>query len=98
MKIPKKIHFSGFDYKVTFEKELEGGETWGRTNMRRREIVLEKDMDTQNHEQTFIHELLHIALRHTKGWQKLSDDEEEDLVKSWAMNIYGILKDNNLLK
>lgn len=29
MKIPRKIKYSGIDYKVRFEKDLEGGQTWG---------------------------------------------------------------------
>lgn len=98
MKIPKKIHFSGFDYKVRFEKDLEGGEIWGRTTAKNQEIVLEEDVHLQKQEQTFIHELMHIAFKHTNGWEKFSGDEEERMVKSWSMNIYGILKDNNLLK
>lgn len=98
MKIPKKIKFSGFTYKVRFEKDLEGGETWGRTTPRNGEIVLEKNMNICLQEQTFIHELMHVAFKHTQGWQKLSGEEEENMVKAWSMNIYGILKDNKLLK
>lgn len=98
MIIPKKIHFAGFDYKVQEVEKLDGDSNWGRTTMRDRQIFLEKDMNTQNKEETFLHEIIHIALRHSTGWEKLSNDEEEKLVKAWSMNIYGILKDNNLLK
>ena len=98
MKIPNKIHFAGFDYGVKTVEKLDGEENWGRTTMRDRKIFLEKGMDIQNQEETFLHELLHIAFRHTLGWEKLPDDMEEKMVKAWSMNIYGILKDNNLLK
>lgn len=98
MKIPKKIHFAGFDYKVSIVKDLDGGDNWGRTLQGKGTIHLEKDMSQDKQEQTFIHELMHIALRHTTGWEKLTTDEEERLVKAWSMNIYGILKDNKLLK
>lgn len=98
MKIPNNIHFAGFDYKVKQVTKLDGGENWGRTELGEMLIFLEKGVNIQKKEETFIHELLHIALRHTTGWQKLSSDDEENLVKSWSMNIYGILKDNKLLK
>lgn len=98
MKIPNKIHFAGFDYKVKLVNKLDGEENWGRTVMRDREVFIEEGMDVQNREETFIHELMHIAFRHTTGWEKLPNDEEERLVKAWSMNVYGILKDNNLLK
>lgn len=97
MRIPKKVHFAGFDYSVTFTKRLDGGDSWGKTDTHSQEIQLEKDMPKNRQEQTFIHELMHIALRHTTGWEKLTLDEEERLVKAWSMNIYGILKDNKLL-
>lgn len=47
-------------------------------------------------EETFIHELMHIAYRNIKS--DLKENEEENLVKAWSKNIYGILKDNNFLK
>jgi len=98
MKIPKKVHFAGFDYKVYIVKDLDGGDSWGRTLQGKGTIHLEKDQSRDKMEQTLIHELVHIALRHTTGWEKLTSEDEERLVKAWSMNIYGILKDNNLLK
>lgn len=97
MSIPNEIHFAGFDYTVEEVEKLDGGDNWGRTMMTDRKIYLNKDIDKQNKHETLIHELLHIALRHTMGWEKL-DDREETLTKAWSMNIYGILKDNNLLR
>ena len=98
MKIPKKIHFSGFDYSIQEVEKLDGGDNWGRTMMGDKKIFLNKNIDIQCKEETFIHELMHIALRHTMGWEQLETNQEEKLVKAWSMNIYGILKDNNLLK
>lgn len=69
----------------------------GRTTPKNQEIVIEEDMHRQRQEQTLIHELLHISFKNTTGWEKLSSDEEEKLIKAWSMNIYGILKENNLL-
>ena len=98
MKIPKNIHFCGFDYKVALTDRLDGGDSWGRTDTHALTIDIEKNMPAQKQEQTFIHELLHVAFRHTQGWEKIATEDEEKLIKAWAMNIYGILKDNKLLK
>ncbi len=96
MKIPKKIHFSGFDYEIKEVAKLDGSENWGRTQLDQGVIFLEKEMSADKKEQTFIHELLHIAYRHT--FSETDTEKEEKQVKAWSMNIYGILKDNGLLE
>lgn len=96
MKIPKKIHFSGFDYEIVEVEKLDGTESWGRTQLDQGKIFIEKNMSKDKKEETFIHELLHIAYRHTANG--LSNEDEEKLVKAWSLNMYGILKDNNLFK
>lgn len=96
MKIPKKVHYSGFDYKVVEVEKLDDNANWGRLDPSDCKIFLEKSVSQDRKEQTFVHELLHIAYRHT--FSEIDNDKEEKLVKAWSMNIYGILKDNNLLK
>ena len=96
MKIPNKIHFCGKDYIVEIVKNLDGRDNWGRTSLEEQKIYLEKDTHSQKQEETFIHELIHIAYRNIKS--NLEEKEEENLVKAWSKNIYGILKDNNLFK
>ena len=97
MKIPKKIHFSGFDYKVIEKEKLDGGENLGRAMIQEGEIYLEKNVSEQVKLETLIHELLHITYRHT-AHKQISDDQEENIIKPWSRNIYGILKDNGFLK
>lgn len=96
MKIPKKIHFAGHTYDVKEHKNLDGDSNWGRTTMHEGKIRLEKDVMQSAKEETFLHELLHIAYRHT--FSEIDNDKEEKIIKAFSRNIYGILKDNNLLK
>lgn len=96
MKIPKKIHYNGIDYPIKLVERLDGEQNWGRTGFKHPHIALEQDLNSQKREQVFIHELLHIAFDHCGlDWNR---DKEEVAVRVWANNIYGILKDNKLLK
>ena len=92
--IPKKIHFAGFDYYIEFVEHLDSGDSWARTSVNQGKIFIEKGMTLQKQYESLIHELLHISWRHTFSNFKL----EEERIKAWSMNIYGILKDNNFLK
>ena len=96
MIIPKKIHFCGHTYDVKLINDLDGGENLGRTHRDKLEIHLETNVPQSTTEETFIHELMHIAYGST--FSELKGDDEENRVKAWAKNIYGILKDNDLLK
>lgn len=96
MKIPKNIHWNGQDFAVKYAKELDGGDSWGRTMLGSQHIFIEADTHRQKQEQTLIHELLHITFRGAGlDWES---KQEEKAIKAWAVNIYGMLKDNNLLK
>ena len=95
MKIPKRIHFAGFDYEIKIVKHLDGDDSWGRTDIQNQQIFIEKDMPLQHQMQTLIHELMHVAYRHTFGEVRA---DEEKKTKAWSKNIYGILKDNDFLK
>lgn len=97
MKIPKKIHYAGFNYKIKLIKDLDGETTLGRTHRDKLEIWLESGVPQAVIEETFIHELMHIAYGHTFSDQK-GAEEEEKRVNAFSKNIYGILKDNDLLK
>ena len=96
MVIPKKIHFAGFDYDVEIIEDLDGNESWGRSTMTKQKIYIEKNMNPQKQFETLIHEIMHIAYRHT--FSEIDGEKEEKRMKAWSMNVYGILKDNNLLK
>lgn len=97
MVIPKKIHFAGQNYKVSEVSNLTSDDgVWGRTDFYNCLIDIDKDLAVGFKEETLIHELMHIAYWHTSN--KLTKEGEEDIIKPWSLNIYGILKDNNLLK
>ena len=96
MKIPEKIHFAGFDYDVEIIEDLDGNESWGRSTITKQKIFIEKDMAPNKQFETLIHELIHIAYRHT--FNEMDSNKEEKRMKAWSLNIYGILKDNNLIK
>ena len=96
MKIPSTIHFAGFDFKIIETANLDVGENWGRTDMARQEIHLNALLHPQKKIETLIHELIHIAYRHTSN--ELDEKIEEHIVKPWSKNIFGILRDNNLLR
>lgn len=96
MKIPTSFHWNGKDYKVMYEKNLDGGDSWGRTSFGPQEIRIEQDIHPQKQHETFIHELLHIAYRNSGlSWE---NKEEERAVKAWSNNIHGILKDAGVIK
>ena len=96
MKIPKKIHFCGRDFEIIELDNLDAGDNWGRTEMGESKIFLDKRMSQSKKEETFLHELMHLAYRATSN--ELSHKTEEKIIKPWSTNLYGILKDNNLLK
>lgn len=98
-KLPNKIHFCGFDYDIILRDKLEGGDTWGRTQMDDQKIFIESGskMTLEKQWETLFHEMLHVAFRHTGFLEQISKNEEEAMVRAWSMNIFGILKDNNLL-
>ncbi len=96
MKIPKQIKYNGIVYPVKIVEHLDAETNLGRTTFKRPAICLERDMPVAVQEQTFIHELTHIAFRSVGlDWDY---KKEEQAVNAWSQNIYGILKDNGLLK
>ena len=96
MKIPKTIHFAGFDFTITEVEKLDGEDSWGRTEIGDGKIFLEKNLSDQKKMETLIHELIHIAYRHTSC--VLTKEQEEHIIKPWSRNVYGILRDSGLLK
>lgn len=96
MKLPKKIRFLGIDYTVEFVDKLDHEDNWGRTSYKTNTIRIEEELDPQRQEEVFIHELFHLACNATGiEWNR---KQEEQFVDTIGKNMYGILKDNNLLK
>ena len=95
MKIPKTVHFCGIDYEIVEIDDLDAGENWGRTMIGQGKIFLDKKSIQAKKEETFLHELIHLAYHATTN--ELDNKMEERIVKAWSFNLYGILVDNNLL-
>ena len=96
MKIPKSIKFNGIIYPVKEVERLNGEQQWGQTTFKVPSISLERDLHPLVKEKVFIHELLHIAFLATGlDWD---NKKEETAIHAWENSIYGILKENNLLK
>ena len=96
MKIPKTIHYNGIDYPVKEVERLNGESAWGLTTFKHPGICLESGLSKQRKEEVFIHELMHIAFDHCGlEWDS---KKEENAVRVWAKNMYGILSDNGMLK
>ena len=96
MKIPKTVKFLGIEYKVGLVEKLDHEDNWGRTSYKYNTIDIEEKLPKDKIEQTFIHELLHIAFNATGlDWDR---KKEEKYVRAWADSVYGILKENNLFK
>jgi len=101
MKIPEQIKSLGLVWEVKQLKEVarEGG-CYGSTHHTTQNIFLDPDLSDQKKEQTFLHELLHIAwdgssLARNK---KFETTDEEMIVDALANMMYHILKDNDLFK
>ena len=100
MKIPKTIKVGGHTYTVSFSATHEDLQErhWGRTNLKKKTIVIEKTLPKSQQEETFIHELLHCVTHETKLNYDFDEKKEEDIVNRMAASLYQTLKDNNLLK
>lgn len=96
MKIPKEIKFMGCRYQISEVTHLDNGDAWGRTDLNRNKIFLESEIPEDLKQEVLIHELMHVAYKHTSNI--LTDEQEESVISPWSANIYGILKDNNLLR
>lgn len=93
--MPTEIYFCGKRWKVILKPNLTTG-NFGSTNWATAEIEIDSNFPEQEQKETLIHELIHIAFRNT-AYSFKDRDEEEKIVASWSSNIFGILKDNNLL-
>jgi hypothetical protein len=101
MKIPEHIKSIGLVWEVKQNKEISReGNCYGSTHHTTQNIYLDPELPDQKKEQTFVHELLHIAwdgssLSRNK---KFESADEEMIVDALANMMYHIFKDNDLLK
>jgi len=96
MKIPSKIKIGGIIYKVNIinptEPPLNKNHADGQLNFATCEIFLDKKLDNQMMTQVFLHEILH-------GIEYNNDmSSSESYIQTMASGLFGVLKDNKLLK
>ena len=98
MKIPKKIKVLGVPYKIilsdTVELAGEDGIYMGATNEARRMIKLATttDFDDDAKEQTFFHELAHVALNESGLSRTLDDGQNEVFAQVFGNAFHQIFK------
>lgn len=100
MKIPKSLKSLGLRWEVKQSKEIaREGNCYGSTHHTPQRIYIDPELPQQKKEQTFIHELLHVAwdgagLTQNKKFERA---DEEMIVEALANMMYHMMKDNNLL-
>lgn len=97
--LPTRFRYNGFDWNIEYVdvKTLDDDANWGKTDLSRQTISINNTVSEQKKYETLIHELLHIALRFTGLKDKLSFDEEESLIRTYSLHIFGILNEAGLL-
>jgi hypothetical protein len=61
LKIPKKFKLFGHTINVIEKEKLNSHDAkWGSVNFIRKEILIDKNLDDDFKEQTFLHELIHL--------------------------------------
>lgn len=101
MIIPETLKIGGLTWKVEHHKGVanEGG-VFGSTHFKYATIYLDPENSQERDEQTFLHELLHVAFDHgglNSREPFNTKANQEMLIDALANGLYGILKDNNLL-
>ena len=96
MNIPKQIKVGGHTYNISLvkgEDYSKGRDNWGRTYHSEKKILIDKEIERTQMEQTFIHEMLHCV---DQVYNANSLEEEE--ITRLAEGLYQVLKDNRLIK
>lgn len=104
MKIPRKIKAGCHTYEVVEKKTNDrekGRNNWGRTFLADKKIYLDRELVKSQKEETFLHELLHIAFFQSRMSSDIDEKvllTEEQIVDRLTSALYPILEDNKLLK
>lgn len=95
MNIPGKVRIGSMDYKVAL---IEGTilnntqQCYGHIDFDRHIIEIDKTLrDTQGHEQTFLHELVHGIV---KEFKIDFSENEENVVDKLADGLHQVIRDN----
>jgi hypothetical protein len=100
--LPKKVKVMGKNFTVELTKSMDekkGYDNWGKTDFFQNKITLDKEVNQDQLEETFIHELLHCLLSETNLNKELNEGkkiEEEDFVRRLSPLLYQVLKENEI--
>lgn len=101
MKIPKEIRYSGLVWKIEESEPVSNeGNVFGSTHFRKQKIFIDPSENQLKKEQTFLHELMHVVWD-VAGFNIRYKDQknlEEEVVTAMSHGLYGLMRDNNLLK
>lgn len=100
MKIPKTLQIGGHTYTVEITKaddDAKGHNNWGKTIFPKCKIYLDESLPQSRLEETFLHELLHVAMDQSGINTELDKDKEENYVNRISMTLFHIMKVNKLI-
>lgn len=99
MKIPEKVKIGAHVYSVDFDIDPsnDGDMCFGCVSNQKLKITIDKNVQSSQVEETFLHEVLH-AIFYLNGLAKKDSEEEEMMVQPIAHAFYQFLKENDLLK
>lgn len=101
MEIPRELNIASIPWKVErSESVAREGNVYGSTHFRTQTIYLDPTNTPERDEQTFLHELIHIAfdLSGLNAREPFGERKTQELVTdALANSLYHILKENNLL-
>jgi hypothetical protein len=90
VKIPRKFKLFGHEIDVQIQEKLNSHDgKWGSVNFTRKRILLEKDIDKDFQEQTFLHELVHLIFDFLCE-KELADNEK--IVNGFSELLYQALE------
>lgn len=96
MRLPKKIYIGGVEYSVELvqngEDEIHEVKYYGSVNYDRNVITIYKNRNNDCIIRTLLHEIVHIVD------SDLKIGLCEDNVHRFSAGLYGVLKDNKMLK
>jgi len=88
MNIPNKIKIGAIVYDVVMQDEVDDGDSHGKIDWNRDEIVIDENLSIGNQERAFLHEMIHA----------INTQLDEGEVDYLAGALHQILKENDLIR
>ena len=95
MKIPSKFKFMGLEFRVVFMNMIDHSNprVIGRTDINKQVISIQKGMNPQATELTFLHELTHVVFFQMgiDKALKMDSEAEEVVVNAFSNGLYSLI-------